>query len=131
MYRPTLFLALAAILSLGTEAQAQQTTTEQTHDQEVRDELRSLVTGAEDARTDRAVVSDFLEREDVERAADDGGIDLERLKDGVGTLGNGDASRLAERVRDVENQLAGGNTIVLTSSTVIIILLVILVIAVA
>lgn len=126
MHRLTLLLILVAMFAMSTEAQAQQT-----HDQEVRDELRSLVTGAEDARADRAALVDFLERKDVEHAAGEGGIDLERLKDGVGTLDNGDASRLAERVRDVEDQLAGGNTVVLTSSTVIIILLVLLIVAVA
>lgn len=126
MHRLTLLLAFVAMLVPSTEAQAQDA-----GDLDVRSELRALVTEAEDAREHRTVVSDFLEREDVERVAEERGVDLERLKDGVATLGHGDASRLAERVQDVEDQLAGGDTLVITSTTIIIVLLVILIIAVA
>lgn len=126
MNRPTIVLVLALLLAPVTGLQAQQA-----GDQTVEEELRALVSQGSEARSDRAAVADFLERDDVERAAAEGGIDLDRLKDGVATLGADEAAGLADRVEDVEDQLAGGDTFVITSTTIIIALLVIILIVVA
>ena len=126
MKRFAALLAVAALFALGAEAEAQQP-----GDEEVRDELRTMVTETGHADADRAEIADFLEREDVREAAARRGIDLERVKAGVETLGAGQAGALAKRVQDAEAALAGGDTLVITSTTIIIILLVLLIIAVA
>lgn len=126
MRQMTLLLAFVTALSFGSDLQAQQA-----QDQEVRQELRALVTQGDEAEADRAAVAEFLERGDVERVAAQRGIDVDRLKDGVATLGSEEAGDLAERVREVQDQLAGGDTFVITSTTIIIALLVIILIIVA
>jgi hypothetical protein len=126
MRRPILLLAILALLLPTAGLRAQDA-----RDADVRDELRALVTDGGAAEADRRTVAEFLNRDAVERAAARGSIDLERLRDGVGTLGADEAQRLADRVRVVEDQLAGGDTFVITSTTVIIALLVIILIIVA
>ncbi len=126
MKRFTMLFALVALFSLGAEAQAQEAGS-----QDVRQELRTLVTEESPADADRAEIADFLGREDVERAAAERGIDLEQVKAGVRTLDAGEAGALAQKVRDAEAALAGGDTFVITSTTIIIILLVLILIAVA
>lgn len=124
--RFTVLAALAAILTLGTvQADAQEI-----RDQEVRDELRTLVTGDDAATADRAIIRDFLGNEDVQRVADRHGLDIEGAEAGVRTLSADEAANIAQRVLDSEAYLAGGNTVVITSTTVIIILLVLLLISI-
>ncbi len=119
-------LALTGTFLLVGQAQGQEV-----QDHQVREEVRSMVMEGSTAQADRAVVSDFLERSDVGRAASERGLDLERVKDGVQALSAKEASRLAQRVQEVDAYLAGGDTFVITSTTVIIILLVLILIAVA
>lgn len=126
MKRFTVLLALVALFSLGGEVRAQEAGS-----QDVRQELRTLVAEESPADADRAEIADFLQREDVEQAAAERGIDLERVRAGVRTLDAGEAGTLAEKVRDVDAALAGGDTLVITTTTIIIILLILLIIAVA
>ena len=125
--RFTVLLALAATFTLSSGLEAQEAT-----DTDVRQELRTMV--AEDERTDdRAVILEFLEREDVQQVASEGGVDLEQAKRGVQTLGDGAAADLARQVLDADTepgQLAGGDTIVITTTTVIIVLLILILLSV-
>jgi len=98
----------------------------------VETELRTLVSEHEtDAGADRAAIADFLDRDEVSQAARTGGIDLERVRAAVPALGADDAEKVAERVQDVEQQLAGGDTFVISTTTIIIALLVVILIVVA
>lgn len=117
-------IAVLSTLGLGTELHAQAA------DDRVEQELRTLVTAPTPADQDRKTVLDFLSRADVQRAASQRGIDTERLAAGVQTLGADEAASLAERVRDAEEELAGGDTLVISTTTVIIALLVIILIIV-
>lgn len=123
MKRFTLVFALIATFGLATGLGAQQA-----QEQEVRQELRSMVTGGDEARADRAVVEDFLERDDVKQVAAERGIDLERLDDAVRTLDPDEAATLAQHVQNAKAQLAGGDTLVITTTTIIIILLILILI---
>lgn len=100
---------------------------------ELERELRGMVTEPSPAEADRAVLQDFLDRDDVQEVASERGIDAERLQDRVATLDGEEASELAQRVRDVQDDLdqVGGDTLVISATTVIIILLIILLVAVA
>lgn len=100
---------------------------------ELERELRSMVIEPSPAEADRAVLKDFLDRDDVQEVASERGIDAERLQDRVATLDGEEASELAQRVRDVQDDLdqVGGDTLVISATTVIIILLIILLVAVA
>lgn len=128
MKRTPLLLAALAALLVAAPVQAQDTGSA-----DLEDELRSMVTDATPAEQNRAAVHSFLEREDVASAAEEYGIDLERLEDGVGTLGAEAAANLAERVEQTENQLdqVGGDTFVVSTTAVIIGLLIAILIIVA
>lgn len=126
MKRVSIALAVAATFTLGSEAQAQQTPTSA-----VDQELQALVLEQTGDAAARGAVRAFLDREDVQAAAAEAGIEVDRLKQGVETLTADQASRLAERVQDVEQQLAGGDTLVISATAVIIALLVIILILVA
>lgn len=124
--RFTVLAALAALLTLGTaQADAQEV-----RDQEVRDELRTLVTGDDPASADRAVIRAFLGNEDVQRVAERNGLDIEGAEAGVRTLSADEAANIAQRVEGAEAYLAGGDTVVITSTTIVIILLILLLIAI-
>jgi len=126
MRHATAVLAITAALVTATPAQAQEA---QAPNQDV---LRALVTTPSAAERDRAVVQRFLDRDQVKRAAQGAGIDLDRVKDGVATLGADQAGDLAQRVRDFDQQaLVGGDTFVISSTFVIIALLVIILVIVA
>ena len=104
----------------------------QTAASDVTTELRTLVSDHEtEAGTDRAAIADFLDRDEVAQAASTGGIDLDRVRAAVPALGADDAGKVAERVQDVEQQLAGGDTFVISTTTIIIALLVVILIVVA
>lgn len=123
MKRFTVLLALIATFGLATGVQAQQA-----QDREVRQELRALVAEDDGGEADRAVVAEFLERDDVKQVAAERGIDLERLDDAVRTLDAREAATLAQHVQNVKAQLAGGDTLVISATTVIIILLILILI---
>ncbi|HSG46630.1 MAG TPA: PA2779 family protein [Longimicrobiales bacterium] len=120
------FIAVLSLLLPATPLAAQEP-----EDHRVSQELREMLTHGNDARSDRAAIRDFLARDDVRRVAAERGIDLQRLESGVATLDAPEARTLADRVNDVEDQLAGGDTFVITSTTIIIVLLVIILIVVA
>ena len=104
----------------------------QTAASDVTTELRTLVSEHEtEAGADRAAIADFLDRDEVAQAASTGGIDLDRVRAAVPALGADDAGKVAERVQDVEQQLAGGDTFVISTTTIIIALLVVILIVVA
>ncbi len=104
----------------------------QTAASDVTTELRTLVSEHEtEAGADRAAIADFLDRDEVAQAARTGGIDLDRVRAAVPALGADDAEKVAERVQDVEQQLAGGDTFVISTTTIIIALLVVILIVVA
>lgn len=126
MKRLPILLAALALLLPATDVAAQQA-----DEAQVRQELRTMVTQGDEARSDRAAVHDFLQRDDVKSVAAERGIDLERLESGVATLDDGEARTLANRVNDVDSQLAGGDSFVITSTTIIIVLLVIILVVVA
>lgn len=76
--------------------------------------------------TDRGVIMDFLIRPEVSDAAAGVGIDLQEVGRGVMRMDAADAAVVADRVRDVEQQMAA-DTITITTTTLIIGLLVLIV----
>lgn len=118
MKRFTVALALIATFGLVTGAQAQEA------DTDLRAELQTMAAEDGSGEADRAVVSDFLERDDVQQVAAGNGISMERLESAVETLDGAQAATLAERVRQVQDQLAGGDTVVISVTTIIIVLLI-------
>ncbi|MDX1675331.1 MAG: PA2779 family protein [Longimicrobiales bacterium] len=125
--RFTVLLALAATLTFTSGLEAQ----DAMHP-DVRQELRALV--AEDARAadDREVILEFLEREDVQQVAGEQGVDVERARRAVQTLGNGAAADLARTILDADSEgdLVGGDTVVISTTTIIIVLLVLILLSV-
>ena len=74
---------------------------------------------------DRATILRFIEREEVSGVADSYGVDPQDMGRGVLRLNDADAARVADQVRDAEEQMAA-DTITMTTTTLIIILLVII-----
>lgn len=97
------------------------------------EELDRAAGGAvEEAEADRRAVLDVLERSRVREAAEGLGLELVQAREAVATLDGEELARLAERAREVDDALAGGNdTITISATTLIIILLVLLIILVA
>ena len=124
---------LTAALMIAALAAPPQVHAQDAGEAALEQELRDMVVQPTEAERDREAVQQFLERGDVQEIADDRGIDTERLQDRVATLDGEQTSQLAERIRDLEDDLeqVGGDTFVITSSTIIIILLVIILIVVA
>ncbi|MGK7312091.1 MAG: DUF6627 family protein [Candidatus Longimicrobiales bacterium M2_2A_002] len=122
--RYTLLLALAATFAFAPTLTAQEAP-----EADARNELRTLVTEA-DGADDRAALLEVLDREDVRAVAEERGVDMDRVKDGVRTMEIGDVSRIADRFLDSDGQLAGGDTLVISATTVIIILLLLILISV-
>lgn len=95
-------------------------------------ELRELATTSSNADADRALVRDFVTREQVRDVARSMGIDTEALADQAQTMSDAEAGDLATRIRDAnEDPLAGGDTFVITSTTIIIALLIVILVIVA
>ena len=74
---------------------------------------------------DRSTVMEFLEREDVGRAAEHLGYDMQDVGRAVLELSDENAARVAGEVRTAEQALAA-ETITFTVTTLIIILLVVI-----
>ena len=121
-------VTLAAVFAPGAAVQAQDPTVPT-----VEGELRAMVAQPSAADQDRHAIRAFLDREDVNAAAERHGVDLERLQRGVETLSADDAANLAERTRAAEDDLdqVGGDTLVISSTTIIIALLIIILVVVA
>lgn len=122
--RYTLLLALAATFAFAPALTAQEAP-----DADVRNELRTMATEANGA-DDRDALLEVLDREDVRAVAEERGVDMDRVKDGVRTMDIGDVSRIADRFLDSDGQLTGGDTLVISATTVIIILLLLILISV-
>ena len=122
--RYTLLLALTATFALAPTLAAQEAP-----ETDARNELRTMATEASET-DDRAALLEVLDREDVRAIAEERGVDMDRVKDGVRTMDVGDVNRIADRVLDSDGQLAGGDTIVISATTVIIVLLLLILISV-
>ena len=123
--RRAVSLALAASLTV-TPLSAQQT-----HVLEPS-ELRALVE-AQDARRDgnREVVARVLERPRVQQVAERLGVDVVRVQQALMTLDHNEMQTLADQARQVESELAGGQSVTLSTTFIIIALLVVILIIVA
>lgn len=77
---------------------------------------------------DRATIMRFIEREEVSGVVEGYGVDPQEAGRGVLRLNDADAARVADQVRDAEEQMAA-DTITMTTTTLIIILLVIILLA--
>ncbi len=82
-------------------------------------------------RANRELIQRVLERAEVREVAQRFGLDLRRAETAVPTLAGSDLEELAARAKDVEQALAGGDSIVLTTTTIIVIALLITVIILA
>lgn len=82
-------------------------------------------------RANRELIQRVLERAEVREVAQRFGLDLRRAETAVPTLAGSELEELATRADDVEQALAGGDSIVLTTTTIIVIALLITVIVLA
>lgn len=81
-------------------------------------------------RANRELIQRVLQRAEVREVAQRFGLNLHRAETAVPTLPSSDLEELAQRAGDVEEALAGGDTLVITASTLVIILLLIILIMV-
>jgi hypothetical protein len=102
--------ALAAVLLLSTPAAAQQAWTE--------------------ADEDRSTIMRFLERDEVGGVAESMGVDVQDVGRGVRGLSDAEAARVADQVRDVEQQMAASNITITTTALIIGLLILIVLILV-
>lgn len=118
----------AAALSFATQASAQDSTF-----QSMNDEIGAMLTAPKTADVDRAEIRDFLDRADVSATAETYGIDLDRVRDRVGTLEADDAADLSNRIREAQDEPAqvGGDRLVISATALTLILLVVILVVVA
>ena len=95
--------------------------------------LASTVAGhAAEQDADRAAIRAALARPEVKDVAEKAGVDLDHANAVVNTLDGATLDHAASVARQVNQQLAGGDsTLVISTTTVIIILLLVLLIVVA
>jgi len=86
---------------------------------------------AAEVASDGNAVLRFLEREDVRNVASRRGIDLDRVRTAVRTLGADDLAGLEDDIQQMDDLMAGGDRVVIASSTIIIILLILILVAVS
>lgn len=120
MQRISTILALAATLLIPAELAAQV----ETHTS-VESELRSMLV-VDNGTSDREFVLEFLADDAIADIAAAEGMDVRELRDRVRTMDEASASDLANRVREMKEDLVGGDTFVIGSTTLIIILLVLI-----
>lgn len=95
-------------------------------------EVQSMVVGEADrARSDRALLQQFLDRSDVRSIAEGARLDVEDVRSAASVLNDADARRVAEQVRSLDALLAGGDTITISTTMIIIALLVLIIILLA
>ena len=81
---------------------------------------------------DRSAIREALGRPQVQRIAQELGVDLNRVNASVATLAGSDLERAATAARQVNEALAGGATsVVISTTTIIIALLVVILLIVA
>jgi hypothetical protein len=83
------------------------------------------------SNSDRETVLRLLEREEVQKIAGEAGLDMRRAASAVATLDGPELANLAAQARQVEQGLAGGQSITISTTLIIIALLVIILIVVA
>ena len=113
MRRSFAALALAATLGVAGPASAQQ------------GGFDGSGGGVERGEADRETIMRFLERDEVGGVAEDMGIDVQDVGRGVLGLSDAQAARVADQVRDAEQQMAA-DTITITTTALIIGLLVLI-----
>jgi hypothetical protein len=89
---------------------------------------------ADQVRADEAnrqLVRDVLNRSEVREVASKAGLDLERAKQAVSTLGGAELQEIAAHARHVDAGLSGGASLVISTTAIIIILLVVILLIVA
>ena len=89
---------------------------------------------ADQVRADEAnrqLVRDVLDRSEVRELAARAGLDLERAKQAVSTLGGAELQEIAAHARHVDAGLSGGASVVISTTVIIIILLVVILLIVA
>ena len=79
---------------------------------------------------DRDTVLRLLERDDVKKIAGEAGLDLRRAASAVATLNGEELAALATQARQVERDLAGGQSTITISTTLIIIALLVIILIV-
>lgn len=82
-------------------------------------------------QADRQAVLDVLQREDVRKIAGQAGLSLAKAEAAVGTLDAKELAQVAEQARQVNDALAGGQTITLSVWLIIIALLILILVLVA
>ena len=83
------------------------------------------------ATADREAVARLLARPEVQKIAGEAGIDLRRATQAAATLGGAQLADLAAQARQVEQSLAGGQSITVSTTLIILALLVLILIIVA
>ena len=89
---------------------------------------------ADQVRADEAnrqLVRDVLDRSEVRELAARAGLDLERAKQAVSTLGGAELQEIAAHARHVDAGLSGGASVVISTTVIIIVLLVVILLIVA
>ena len=122
MFRRVLGAAFAVLL-VAPAAYAQQTHVidKSTLDQAVQQRVSQ-------EQADREAIRDFLHNPAVQGVAAKSGLPIARAEAAVSTLQGDELHQLAGQARDVNDQLAGGSTIVISMTTIIIVLLLIILI---
>lgn len=82
------------------------------------------------ADEDRGTIMRFLERDEVGGAATSIGVDVQTVGRRVQTMSDAEAARVAEQVRDVEQQMAAQNITITTTALIVGLLILIVLILV-
>lgn len=83
------------------------------------------------AATDREAVARLLARPEVQRIAGEAGIDMRRAAQAAATLDGAQLTELAAQARQLEQSLAGGQSVTISTTLIIIGLLVLILLIVA
>lgn len=81
-------------------------------------------------QADREAIRTLLQRAEVREVAGKAGLSLEKAAAAAATLQGEDLRQLAEQARQVDDQLAGGQTLVISTTTIIIVLLLVILVVV-
>ena len=79
------------------------------------------------ADADRLAIQTLLQREEVRQIAGAAGLDLERASAAAAVLSGSSLAQLSAQAREVNANLAGGDTKIIISATLVIIILLILI----
>ncbi len=79
-------------------------------------------------QADREAILSLLQRAEVREIAGKAGLSLDKAPAAVSTLQGAELAQAAAQARQVQNDLAGGASVMVTTTTIIIILILIIVI---